>query len=156
MEAFTRAMAEKDFNIMETQVIVPIKNVGSSCTYEINNAIQELYNPEDKKLKEVNGFSNGKPYVLRVGDKVMNMVNTYKTSPPIYNGNLGIIEDIYYDEDLDEEFMLINFKGIGEVKVPKDCASVDGTVICMRGSVYILSSAYIGNNIADTQHSNKY
>ena len=121
MEAFTRAMAEKDFNIMETQVIVPIKNVGSSCTYEINNAIQELYNPEDKKLKEVNGFSNGKPYVLRVGDKVMNMVNTYKTSPPIYNGNLGIIEDIYYDEDLDEELMLINFKGIGEVKVPKDC-----------------------------------
>lgn len=121
VQAFSSLISKKEFNIMEVQIIVPIKNNGSACTYEINNSIQEIYNPEKRDLKEVTGFSNGKPYVLRVGDKVMNMVNTYKTNPPIYNGNLGIIEDIYFDEYLDENIMLINFKGLGRVKVPKDC-----------------------------------
>lgn len=120
IQAFSKTMAQEDFNIMETQVIVPVKNNGAACTYELNNSIQELYNPEDRNKKEHNGFSNGKPYILREGDKVMNVVNNYKTSPPIYNGNIGIINSIYYDFDLDEEIMLINFKGIGEVKVPRE------------------------------------
>ena len=120
VQAFSKTMAQEDFNIMETQVIIPVKNNGAACTYELNNSIQELYNPEDRNKKEHNGFSNGKPYILREGDKVMNVVNNYKTSPPIYNGNIGIIKSIYYDFDLDEDFMLINFKGIGEVKVPRE------------------------------------
>ena len=48
------------------------------------------------------------------------MINNYKTEPPIYNGNIGIIRSIYYDDLLDEDIMLIDFKGIGEVKVPRD------------------------------------
>ncbi len=120
VQAFSSVMAQKDFNIMETQIIVPVKNNGAACTYELNNSIQELYNPEDKNKKEHSGFSNGKPYILREGDKVMNVVNNYRTSPPIYNGNIGVIKSIYYDEELDESIMLINFKGIGEVKVPKE------------------------------------
>ena len=120
VQSFVSLMANKDFNIMETQIIVPVKNNGSACTYELNNSIQEMYNPEDRSKKEHSGFSNGKPYILREGDKVMNVVNNYKTSPPIYNGNIGIIRYIDYDEDMDEEIMLIDFKGIGEVKVPKE------------------------------------
>ena len=120
IQAFSSTMAQDDFNIMETQIIVPIKNNGAACTYELNNSVQELYNPEDRHKKEHNGFSNGKSYILREGDKVMNVVNNYKTSPPIYNGNIGIIRSIYYDEILDEEIMLIDFKGIGEVKVPRE------------------------------------
>lgn len=120
VQSFVSLMANKDFNIMETQIIVPVKNNGSACTYELNNSIQEMYNPEDRSKKEYSGFSNGKPYILREGDKVMNVVNNYKTSPPIYNGNIGIIRYIDYDEDMDEEIMLIDFKGIGEVKVPKE------------------------------------
>lgn len=120
VQAFSATMAQDNFNIMETQIIVPVKNNGAACTYELNNSIQELYNPEDRRKKEHNGFSNGKSYILREGDKVMNVVNNYKTSPPIYNGNIGIIRNIYYDEILDDEIMLIDFKGIGEVKVPRE------------------------------------
>ena len=120
IQAFSTNMIQDDFNIMETQIIVPVKNNGAACTYELNNSVQELYNPEDKNKREHNGFSNGKAYVLREGDKVMNVVNNYKTSPPIYNGNIGIIKSIYYNEDLDEEFMLIDFKGIGKVNVPRE------------------------------------
>lgn len=120
VQSFVSLMANKDFNIMETQIIVPVKNNGDACTYELNNSIQEMYNPEDSNKKEHSGFSNGKPYILREGDKVMNVVNNYRTTPPIYNGNIGIIRYIDYDENLDEEVMLIDFKGIGEVKVPKE------------------------------------
>lgn len=120
MKAFAKASSEKDFNIMDLQIISPIKNNGSSCTYEINNAIQELYNPESNKKIEYSCYSNGKPYILRVGDKVMNVTNNYKTNPPIYNGNMGIIKSFCgYDEVYEEETMLIDFKGIGEVIVPK-------------------------------------
>jgi len=119
IQAFSSAMAQEDFNIMETQIIVPVKNNGDACTYELNNSIQELYNPESRNKKEFTVFSNGKTYILREGDKVMNVVNNYKTSPPIYNGNIGIIRGFDYDYDEDEEIMLIDFKGIGEVSVPK-------------------------------------
>ena len=120
VQAFSTQMEQKDFNVMEIQVIVPVKNNGAACTYELNNSLQELYNPEDKHKKEHHGFSNGKPYILREGDKVMNVVNNYKTNPPIYNGNIGIIKYMDYDEEFDEEVMLIDFKGIGEVRVPRD------------------------------------
>lgn len=120
IQAFSSAMAQDGFDIMETQIIVPVKNNGAACTYEINNSVQELYNPEDKNKREHSGFSNGKPYILREGDKVMNVVNNYKTNPPIYNGNIGIIRSIEYNEYLDEEVMVIDFKGIGTVCVPKN------------------------------------
>lgn len=120
VQAFAQAMTEETFNIMETQIIVPVKNNGAACTYELNNAIQELYNPESKRKKEHVGFSNGKSYIIREGDKVMNVVNNYKTNPPIYNGNIGIVRSITYNEYLDEEVMVIDFKGIGTVNVPKD------------------------------------
>lgn len=119
MKAFAEAMSDNDFNIMDLQIIVPVKNNGAACTYEINNAVQEIYNPESNNKKEVTGFSNGKTYIIREGDKVMNISNNYKTSPPIYNGNIGIVKYIDYDEELDEEIMLVDFQGIGEVKVPK-------------------------------------
>ena len=74
----------------------------------------------DSKKKEHAGFSNGKPYIIREGDKVMNVANNYKTNPPIYNGNIGIVRRFEYNEFLDEEVMVIDFKGIGTVFVPKD------------------------------------
>lgn len=120
VQAFAQVMAEENFNIMETQIIVPVKNNGDACTYELNNAIQEIYNPENPKKKEYAGFSNGKPYIIREGDKVMNVANNYKTNPPIYNGNIGIVRRFEYNEILDEDIMVIDFKGIGTVFVPKD------------------------------------
>lgn len=119
VKSFTEYMEKDDFDILETQVIVPIKNNGAACTYEINNIIQELYNPEDKNKKEHVTFNNGKSYILREGDKIINVANNYKTEPPIYNGNIGIIDSIKYDEENDEEVMIINFNEIGEVIVPK-------------------------------------
>lgn len=114
MKTFAIDMAAEDFHILDTQIIVPIKNRGSACTYELNNAIQELYNPEDHNKHAATIHSQGKTYLLREGDKVINTVNNYKTDPLIYNGNIGIIKEFGINED-DEEIMVIDFVGIGEV-----------------------------------------
>ncbi len=115
MKAFSLEMEREDFNILDTQVIVPVKKKGQCNTYELNNAIQEIYNPAGNK-KETTSLRDGKLYILRVGDKVINRVNNYKTNPYIYNGNIGILKRFDYDDD-NGECMIIDFVGIGEVRV---------------------------------------
>ena len=116
MQKYSAAMAEDDFDVMETQVLIPIKNRGDACTYNINNTIQELYNPAARKRAEITVFKTGKPVILRVGDKILNTKNNYKTNPPIFNGNIGIVKEIFPE---DKE-MLVSFLGIGDVWLDKD------------------------------------
>ena len=107
---------DKDKNIMEIQVIVPNRYKGAG-TYMLNNALQEVCNPmnADKKEIEISNYKN--PYVIRPGDKVINTVNNYKTEPNIYNGNIGIVKGFGRDEEEDCDTMIIDFEGIGEVKL---------------------------------------
>lgn len=106
--------------IMDLQVIVPMKQRGGACTYNLNNAIQEICNPKANKQVMIT-TPNGDCY-LRVGDKVINSVNNYKTKPNIYNGNLGIITDFKTIQEQGEtvELMVIDFDGIGKVELIKD------------------------------------
>lgn len=121
IKTFSYDLNDPHFNIMDTQIIVPLKNRGMACTYEINNAIQEIYNPHKDDEKEITSYNNQKLYILRKGDKVINVKNNYQTDPPIYNGNIGIIRFIGMDENLDEEVMIIDFYGIGTVTLLRDC-----------------------------------
>lgn len=116
LKAFSAELEKEDFNILNTQIIVPIKTRGQCNTYELNNAIQELYNPNSASKKEATSYRNGKLYILRVGDKVINRVNNYKTDPPIYNGNIGILKRFDVNDDM-KEVMIIDFVGIGEVEL---------------------------------------
>lgn len=106
-------------NIMDIQVIVPIKDKGDACTFELNNEIQDYYNPNKMGKRQVDITKYKKTYTLRVGDKVMNMVNTYKTinedgiPTVIYNGYVGIIQSIDYD------YMIIDFDLCGKIIVDK-------------------------------------
>ena len=120
MEIFSKLMAQKDFDIMDCQIIVPIKTRGDACTYKINNTIQELYNPASKNKKEITRLSNNNPFILREGDKVINTINNYRLKTPIYNGNIGTIKSISYNEELDSRIITIDFIGIGNVDIPED------------------------------------
>ena len=107
-------------NIKDLQVIVPVKTKGTASTYSLNNAIQEICNPLKNKDDEIKQFADrDKPFFIRVGDKVINVVNNYKVEPNIFNGNIGIVTKFWRDEDEDEDYMTINFDGIGIVDVPK-------------------------------------
>jgi len=111
---------EKRPNIMDIQVLVPIKEKGDACTFELNNQLQEIFNPYNKNLNEIEVKKYNKSYVLRENDKVINMINCYKTvnmdgaNEPIFNGYVGIIKQINYSN------MVIDFSICGEVIVEKE------------------------------------
>jgi exodeoxyribonuclease V alpha subunit len=106
-------------NIMDIQVIVPMKEKGDACTYELNNEIQEYYNPYKMGKSQTDITKYKKTYTLRVGDKVINMVNNYKTvneyglPTVIFNGYIGVIEAI------EDDYMIINFDLCGKIFVEK-------------------------------------
>ncbi len=112
---------EKIDNIMDLQIIVPVKDIGNACTWNINIAVQEIYNPYDPDKNEIDVFySKDKIATLRVGDKVINTQNNYdvflaedcrKTS--VFNGNMGIITEI------SDSHMVVDFIDIGKVYIPK-------------------------------------
>lgn len=113
MACYSTAMSKKDFDVMETQVLVPIKKNGNTCTYQLNNSLQELCNPQnkDQSIPQIEVVSQGKTYFLRLGDKVINTQNCYTTEPAIFNGNIGIIKEL----DPNERTMVVSFWGIGDV-----------------------------------------
>lgn len=133
-----RLETEKD--IMETQIVVPMKNRGNMCTYNLNLKIQEKVNPINANKKNVIiSLSKDKQYILQIGDKVINCKNNYnvpyanedieeKTS--VFNGSMGIIKDIK------DGYVTIDFIGIGEVIFDGgDCKSLELGYACTTHKV---------------------
>ena len=95
-------------------VILSPTNKGKLGTIALNKEIQAIANPpaDGKKEKAIGKKEN--PTIFRVGDTVMNTVNTYKIDTvlgkktDIFNGDTGKITDI--DEDKSE--FIIDFDGI--------------------------------------------
>lgn len=121
---YTREIIKNIENIMDFQVLVPMKNRGEACTYKLNLEIQNILNKKHrgliKKSKFINLLEGTKtPYSLYEGDKVINTKNNYKTintkgvNTPIFNGNLGIIKEV----DVQNRILVIDFENIGEVVV---------------------------------------
>lgn len=112
-------------DIDEVQIIAPTKN----SVYKINNVIQPLYNPNsDNKKEVVLSLENDKEYILRVGDKVINVINNYKM-PKCQQNEFGqwVYDDINVVEvfngytgkiiDIQNECLIINFPLASEENV---------------------------------------
>ena len=131
-------LKEEGISTTDTQVIVPIKE-RQSGTWTLNLALQEIYNPlsDDKPQKQLLvNYEKGKSSYLRVGDKVINIQNTYGSRTyadqwemptkqdaegmgdlcPVFNGNMGIIKDI--NEQREE--MIVEYIGIGRVLITRN------------------------------------
>jgi len=104
-------------NILELQIIVPLKERGDIAVSKLNEKLQEIYNPHEGN-KEERIIKNGTTF--RIGDKVINRKNNYKTMNidknmcPIFNGNVGIIKEF------SNEGVIIDFQYIDTVIVPYD------------------------------------
>ena len=120
----------KTRNILETQIICPMKNRGLLNCYNINTEIQKIVNPiknnefievscgkrkENNDGEEDSSRDTHLVYKIGVGDKVINTKNNYSAvdangnSTPVFNGNIGIIKSI------EEDGCIVDFVGIGEV-----------------------------------------
>ena len=140
LEEFQKIKVQPDFNVMETQVIVPMKTKGMACVAQLNNILQEMCNPADKKKKETTVFRNGRQQIIREGDKVICKKNNYRIQPNIFNGSTGILKKFDFN-DFGEPIWIINFRGIGEVIIPDDYwdtieLNYCGTVHSNQGSQY--------------------
>lgn len=93
------AISKKYANdVMDYQVIVPMKSRGLISTYQLNNDLQKIFNPNDK------------PYLKRgdikftTGDKVIKNGNDYENG--VFNGTLGFITNVdMVDKELEIKFI---------------------------------------------------
>jgi exodeoxyribonuclease V alpha subunit len=95
---------KKNIDIMNFQVIVPLKNKGNISTKNLNIELQKIFNP-DLKPTIKRGL-----YEFKEGDKIIQSGNNYDEG--VFNGTLGIIDRI----DTSRKTMIINFIGVGEVE----------------------------------------
>ena len=110
--------------ITKTQVITPSRK-GLSGTDNLNAMIQSVLNPADKGKKE----KKSRDVVFRVGDRIMQTKNNYtiewesddgKTGMGIYNGDIGVINDIDTDENtlevqFDDRRCTLDFTALDEI-----------------------------------------
>jgi RecD/TraA family predicted helicase len=95
-------------------VILSPTNKGKLGTVELNKAIQKIANPASSRKKEKAVGAKGYETIFRVGDAVMNTVNTYGVETvaggkaDVFNGDTGKIVDI---DDTDKAFV-VEFDGI--------------------------------------------
>lgn len=100
------------------QVLTPVKK-GETGVENLNKQLQQVFNPPGKDKKEVK-----RPrYMLRTGDKIMQIRNNYdiewtrsigQKGAGIFNGDIGFIEDI----DKRQGVLYIVFDGDKQVTYP--------------------------------------
>lgn len=130
--------------ISKTQVITPSRK-GLSGTDNLNAMIQSVLNPPADGKKE----KKSRDMIFRVGDRIMQTKNNYtiewenddgKNGMGIYNGDIGVINDIDLDENtlevqFDERRCTLDFTSLDEIDhayaitVHKSQGSEYGTVI---------------------------
>lgn len=102
IESFKNELIKNNNNVLEVQVIVPMKNRGDLSTQALNTSLQRVYNKEVGKSNVV-FWTKEDGTKLYVGDKVINTKNNYKSKNsngdecPVYNGSIGIITKISKD-----------------------------------------------------------
>lgn len=133
IEKFKENLPKVD-NIFDLQVILPVKTLGSACTFKINKELQDIYNPYNPSKPEIElSYTKELKYKLRLGDKVLNTKNNYKTLlkinydeeeiilsedgeipyTPIYNGDMGIVTEI------NDFYLVVDFNRVGEIIIPR-------------------------------------
>ena len=147
---------EASQDIMETQVLSPMRTRGDLSTYSLNNKIQSIINPvSDSDIFIEVKVDKDKSYKIKLGDKVINTKNNYKSINVdskvtlIFNGNMGIVKEI------DNGVCVVDFIGIGEivldragvkklelayaVTIHKSMGSGFHTaIVCIESSAYVL------------------
>ena len=112
LEYFEKYYAEVDGNIMDIQLISPVKERGDSCVYCLNKEIQSRINPKRGSSKEITiTLSEDKSFCIRKDDKVLCTKNIYgirtlkDEETDIFNGWTGIVTNVR-DNDITIYFPL--------------------------------------------------
>lgn len=120
IERFEYYYEQPEFDIMNVQLISPVKDRGNSSVYVLNTEIQKIVNPvlENEHNTVTIPISTEKLYKIHKNDKVLCIKNCYdietteeNVKTDIYNGWIGIIENIEdYSQTITVYFPLIDKK----------------------------------------------
>ena len=97
----------KGYRLDEVQVLSPMYN-GNAGINVLNNALQDYFNPKSRDKKELKvGY-----LTFRENDKILQLKN--QPDDDVYNGDIGILEEIYYAEESETKrpVIIVNFDGI--------------------------------------------
>lgn len=100
------AALEKGYSVNDIQVLSPIYK-GPAGIDILNIALQETFNPKDPYKEEYHtGYRT-----FREGDKILQLKN--QTDDDVYNGDIGILEEIYetYEGNRKFKVLVVNFDG---------------------------------------------
>src|SRR5690606_20826995 len=78
--------SKDQFDLMDFQVIVPMREKTTISVKSFNLMLQKIFNPEDRPKIKKNG------YEFKEGDKIIQVRNDYNKG--VFNGTLGFIESI--------------------------------------------------------------
>ena len=156
---------QKTIDIMEVQIVVPMRLKGELSCYNLNTKIQPIFNPpfgqdNDNYIEIPLSKKNEdyKCYKIRIGDKVINTKNNYRCvnssgqNTPVFNGNIGIVKSI------ENRCCIVDFVGLGEIVLSnKEVKSLElayaisihksqgsgfnSAIVGLDGSSYILNNA---------------
>ena len=113
-------------NILDFQIIVPMKTKGANSARNINLACQKIFN-QDPNLVDNEKKIERKNVTFLEGDKVILNGNNYDKG--VFNGTIGIIK--YIDSAFVENGevigeIVIDFEGVGEIRFTKsEMSSLD-------------------------------
>lgn len=140
IKRFIHYYEQPHFDIMDVQLISPVKDRGGSSVYALNTEIQKIVNPvlEGEKNLVIIPVALEKSYKIHRGDKVLCTKNCYdietvkRTKTDIYNGWIGTVEEIEdYSETIVIYFPLIN----QQVIIPyskKDVLTLGYAITCHK------------------------
>ena len=96
----------KGRDLMDFQILTPLKQRGDLSSHELNLSLQKVFN-DNYKTDE---FVKVGKYEYYVGDKVIHNGNNYDTDPTVHNGTFGIVKEINKSDGM----ILIDFDDVGE------------------------------------------
>lgn len=107
-------------NILDFQIIVPMKTRGKNCAKNINEACQKLFNQDPENVDPRNKIEK-KNVTFLEGDKIILNGNNYDKG--VFNGTIGIIKYIdssYVNKDGEATGeIVIDFEGVGDIRFTK-------------------------------------
>lgn len=106
-------------DILDFQIIVPMKTRGKNSAKNINLACQKLFNQDPEDVDPMNKIER-KNVTFVEGDKIIQNGNNYNKL--LWNGTIGIIKYINSTAVVDGEEVgevVVDFEGIGEIRLTK-------------------------------------
>lgn len=103
MDCIERLVKNQGYKLQDIQLLCPMKK-GDIGVNTLNLKMQSLFNPYDERKPE---YRISETSVMRVGDRVMQMVNNYDLM--VFNGEVGNIVSIARNED-DEMVVTVDYE----------------------------------------------